>query len=199
MTQLKRNIKCSMIMTEQFPGKVIITNKNYSLQVHFSVVFIAELSLFTQLGWYALRQSLQAMVTTVSGINYMLCWGFALNEDQTTKHCHIYHKICTAKLIVKREEKNENNLRGIYIIITIIRINLRTNKLLQFEQNNLNSFILILNAYYNLWNTYLWSQIMRVPPSLQSKHQSSAISSFFNFCLLPIFFKALNFKPKMLI
>lgn len=39
-----------MIMTEQFPGKVIITNKNYSLQVHFSVVFIAELSLFTQLG-----------------------------------------------------------------------------------------------------------------------------------------------------
>ena len=113
-----------MIMTEQFPGKVIITNKNYSLQVHFSVVFIAELSLFTQLGWYALRQSLQAMVTTVSGINYMLCWGLALNEEETTKHCHIYNKICTAKLIVKRG-KNENNLWGIYIIITIIRKRIR--------------------------------------------------------------------------
>lgn len=170
-----------MIMTEQFPGKVIITNKNYSLQVHFSVVFIAELSLFTQLGWYALRQSLQAMVTTVSGINYMLCWGFALNEDQTTKHCHIYHKICTAKLIVKREEKNENNLRGIYIIITIIRINLRTNKLLQFEQNNLNSFILILNAYYNPCKHLL----------MVTDHEGSAIFAiktpvFSNFFLLQL-------------
>lgn len=170
-----------MIMTEQFPGKVIITNKNYSLQVHFSVVFIAELSLFTQLGWYALRQSLQAMVTTVSGINYMLCWGLALNEEETTKHCHIYHKICTAKLIVKREEKNENNLRGIYIIITIIRINLRTNKLLQFEQNNLNSFILILNAYYNLCKHLL----------MVTDHEGSSIFAiktpvFSNFFLLQL-------------
>lgn len=140
MTQLKRNIKCSMIMTEQFPGKVIITNKNYSLQVHFSVVFIAELSLFTQLGWYALRQSLQAMVTIVSGINYMLFQGLALNEDETTKHCHIYHKICKAKLIVKREEKNENNLRGICIIITIIRIRIRilhsTSKQISYSSSN---------------------------------------------------------------
>lgn len=59
--------------------------------------------------------------------------------------------------------------------------NLQTNKLLQFEQKNLNFFILILNAYYNLCKHLL----------MVTDHEGSSIFAiktpvFSNFFLLQL-------------